>query len=204
MKVRHLVVFVIMATGCSAGHLAADCEVVMTPGMTIVGTNPNGTVKITAGQGARRSYESERWRHSMVLTERSARWNGSFGLADPGMGSSMYGRVIAEEGRIHFTSVHDAMRWLYVGSEEMRPVYTNNGLVVGYSVARPRNGRGEPTRSIAIWQLYINGRRPSRLPGADDTAIRVSGGDVPDTSTERPVEVGYQMVFSDSEYVAHR
>ena len=190
---------------CGAcGDKAIDprCEVVMGPGMQIIGTNANGTVTIMASAGARRTYSNGTWRRALVLTERSSRWNGSFGLYDPGAGSSMYGRLLAEEGRIYCQSVSEAMRWLKVGSEQMIPRYTNTGLVFGYSRVEPKHG-GEPTRSIAVWQLYIKGRRPSGLPGADDMAVRVSGGAIPDTSAPGSVPVGLKMMLSDSEYIAH-
>lgn len=197
-----LLCLALLFAGCATQQLRPYNETVMSPGMRITATNPNGTVTITAGEGTRRDYAGTGWQKSRSLLARSTRWNGSLGLYDPASSFSPYGRLLAEEGRIHCTSVSQAMRWLYVGSALKRPTYTNNGLVFCYSVSAPPDG-GEPTRSAELWQLYINGRRPHHLPGANDRAIRVEGGSIPDTSTPHPVTVGYELSQADHEYVAH-
>ena len=174
----------------------------MSPGMLVTATNPNGTVTITAGEGTRRDYAGTGWKESLSLIARSSRWNGSLGLYDPASSYSPYGRLLAEEGRIHCTSVSQAMCWLYVGSDQDRPTYTNTGLVFGYSVSVPPEG-GEPTRSVEHWQIYINGRRPRHLPGANDRAIQMTRGSIAETSKPHPVAVGYELLQGNREYVAY-
>jgi len=199
-----LLCLVSLFAGCATQQqrqLLPYTETVLSPGMRVAATNPNGTVTITAGEGTRRDYAGIGWQKSLSLIARSSRWNGSLGLYDPASSFSPYGRLLAEEGRIHCTSVSQAMRWLYVGSDHTRPIYTNNGLVFGYSIVTPPDG-GEPTRSVELWQLYINGRRPRHLPGANDRAIQVAGGSIPDTSTPHPVAVGYELSQGNREYVA--
>ena len=169
--------------------------------MRITATNANGTVTMTAGDGTRRDYAGTGWQKSRQLIARSSRWNGSLGLYDPASSFSPYGRLLAEEGRIHCTSVAQAMRWLYVGSALDRPVYTCDGLVFCYSISAPPGG-GEPTRSVELWQLYINGRRPHYLPGASERAIRVEGGSIPDRSVPHPAVVGFALAQGKREFVA--
>jgi hypothetical protein len=198
--------FAFLFAGCATTEvrqLLPGSETVMTPGMRVTATNQNGTVTITAGEGTRRHYAGTGWKKSLALIARSERWDGSLGLYDPASSFSPYGRVLAEEGRIHCTSVSEAMRWLYVGSALNHPTYTNNGLVFCYSVAVPPGNAGEPCRAVELWQLYINGRRPQHLPGANDRAIRVEGGSIPNTSTAHRASVGYDMLLGDHEYVAH-
>lgn len=203
MKSLHFVLsLILLSAGCATYRLQPYSETVMTPGMRVTATNPNGTVTILAGEGTRRHYRGPGWQKSLSLLTRSERWNGSLGLYDPASSFSAYGRLLAEEGRIHCTSISQALRWLYVGSAINRPAYTNQGLVICYSISVPPNGAGEPTRSVELWQLYINGRRPRHLPGASDGAIRVVGGSIPDTSAAHHVSVGYEMELGDHEYVA--
>jgi len=186
--------------GCSGRYLEPYSEVVMSPGMRIEGTNPNGTVVVTAGDGTLRSYKGDGWETSIRLISRSERWNDSLGLYDPAGSSSPFGRVLVEEGRLHFSSVDDAMRYLYVGSLYTKPVFTNNGLVFCYSLAKPRESWQGTVRSVHILQIYINGVRPTSLPGADDRAIRVTGGSILDSSQPYPAPVGRYMVLGDEPY----
>jgi len=186
--------------GCSGRYLEPYSEVVMSPGMRIEGTNPNGTVVVTAGDGTLRSYEGDGWEKSIRLISRVTRWDGSLGLYDPAGSSSPFGRVLVEEGRLHFSSVDQAMRYLYVGSFDTKPVFTNNGLVFTYSIAKPRESWQGTVRAVEIWQLYINGKRPTSLPGADDRAIEVSRGSIPDLSQPYPAPVGNYMVLGHKPY----
>jgi hypothetical protein len=39
------------------------------------------------------------------------------------------------------------------------------------------------TAQVDLWQLYVGGRRPRGKPGADDSAIRIDGGEVADVFT---------------------
>lgn len=179
--------------GCSGRHLKPYSEVVMSPGMRIEGTNRNGTVVVTAGHGTSRSYSGDGWQKSIRLISRASRWNGSLGLYDPAASSSPHGRVLAEEGRLHFSSVEDALRWLYVGSLHTKPVFRNDGLVFCYSVAEPQASWQGTVRGVEIWQVYVNGKRPTSMPGADDNAIKVSGGTIAESSKPHGSLVGSEV-----------
>jgi hypothetical protein len=198
-----LLAVTLLCAGCATNHLLPYSETVMTPGMRVTATNRNGSVTMVAGEGTQRRYIGRDFDRTLSLIARTERWNGSLGLYDPADSSSPYGRLLAEEGRIHCSSVSEALRWLYVGSALNHPVYTNSGLVFCYSVARPPNAAGAPTRSVALWQLYIEGRRPRHLPGANDHAIQVAGGSVPDTSLPHSGPVGYALLQGDREYAGH-
>lgn len=192
----------LLLVGCASDRLQPYSETVMTPGMRIRATNAAGTVIITAKQGTARHYEGDGWSKTSTLIARQGRWNGSLGLYDPADSFSPYGRLLLEEGRIYCKSTSEAMRYLYTGSDRYRWVYTNSGLVFGYDIIKPPAGdTGAPVRDIAVWQIYINGRRPHHLPGADDRAIHVESGTIPDVSTPHHVEVGESMLFGKKEYV---
>lgn len=198
LAARITLVLAVALSGCASyRHLEPYTETVMSPGMRITATNDNGTVTVTCGKDTKRTYEGEGWKKTIKHIARKGRWRGSLGLYDPAGSFSPHGRVIVEEGRLYFLSVEDAMRYLYVGSLHSKPVYTNDGLVVGYSVARgelPRYGK-VVARSVEVWQLYINGIKPTSLPGARDEAIKIEGGQSPTTSTPYPARIGRRMTL---------
>jgi|688.fasta_scaffold644784_2 hypothetical protein len=196
-----IVLVLVMAAGCSSERrLKPRTEVVMSRGMQIKCAHPNGSLVVTAGDGTVRAYEGDGWRTSLRLIARDQRWNGSLGLYDPARSPRPDGRVLAEEGRLHFQSIDEALRWLAVGSVHDKPVYRNDGLVVCYSVADPKVPGREPTRCVEVWQIYVEGKRPTTIPGADDNAVKLSGGAIADTSEPYPAPVGLAMILGNEPY----
>jgi hypothetical protein len=196
------IVFVlVMAAGCSSDRrLKPHTEVVMSLGMQIKCEHPNGSLVVTAGDGTLRTYEGDGWRTSIRLIARDQRWDGSLGLYDPASSSGPDGRVLAQEGRLHFQSIDESLHWLAVGSAHDKPVYRNDGLVVCYSVADPKVAGREPNRCVEVWQIYVEGKRPTSIPGADDNAIKLSGGAIADTSKPYPAPVGLAMRLGKEPY----
>jgi hypothetical protein len=170
--------------------------------MEIVATTANGTVVITAGEGTERTFSGNGWRKKRRLIARRTRWYGSLGLYDPAASFSPHGRVLVDEGRQFFATESEALRYLYAESDYFKPVFSSNGLVVGYHVEAIPGG--EPTRSVEVWQIYINGKKPSSLRGADDSTIRVSGGETPETSSPNSAPIGYPRAIGDREYVPEK
>jgi hypothetical protein len=107
-----------------------------------------------------------------------------------------------DEGRLFFDTESDALRYLYEGSDYFKPVFNNRGLVVGFHVENIPGG--EPTRSVQIWQIYIKGKVPDSLRGANDQAISVTGGNTPDQATPHPAPIGYEKALGDREYVPEK
>lgn len=188
---------VAILTGCSTkNELLPYTEVVLKPGMTVTATNPNGTVTIKAEEGTTRIYSIKNWKKKINLIPRKKRWYGSLGLYDPASSYSQHNRLVVDEGRLHFANISEALKYLYVGSLLYKPVYTNNGLVFGYMVDTGAHNSG----GIYIWQIYINGKKPTSIEGADDSAITVTGGDIPDVSTPHSAPVGYVKTLGKEEY----
>jgi len=71
--------------------------------------------------------------------------------------------------------------------------------VIAYQVVDIPNEK--PTRYITVWQLYINGTKPSTLRGAVDGSIEIIGGTIPDKATPIPAPIGYEREISDKEYI---
>jgi len=198
MKIAHALVIALIVPGCTGNRgLLPSTEFVLAKGMKIAATTANGTVVITAGEGTERTFSGDGWSKKRVLIARRTRWYDSLGLYDPADSSSPHGRVLVDEGRQFFGSESEALRYLSVESAYFKLVFSSNGLVVGYRVVTIPGG--EPTRSVDVWQIYINGKKPSSLGGADDSAIRVSGGETPETCSPNPAPIGYPRTLGDRE-----
>jgi hypothetical protein len=195
------VIFAVLLASCHAddkGKLLPHTEVVLKPGMSVTATNPNGTVTIKSDGKASRIFSGENWEKKSSLIPRRTRWYGSLGLYDPASSNSPYGRLLVDEGLLFFETESEALRYLYVGSTHYKPVFTNSGLVVGYRVEKIPGG--EATRSVKLWQIYINGRKPTKMKGADDTSITLKGGTIPDTASPNEAPIGYEGTLGTQEY----
>jgi len=195
------ILITLLVSSCSSqddSKLLSYTEVVLMPGMSVIASNANGSIKITAGEETKRTFEAGEWKKETNLIPRKQRWYGSLGLYDPAPSNVPYGRLLVDEGRLHFSSINEALRYLYVGSTFYKPVYTNDGLVFGFDVKRM--GNNEPTRSVKLWQIYINGKKPKIITGAKDNSIKIIGGETPKTSEPYPAPVGYEMILGEIEY----
>jgi hypothetical protein len=192
-----VILFTLLQWPCLA--MPPNTEYVLTKGMVITATNPECKVTIRGGDGTERTFSGPGWRKRRELIPREERWYGSLGLYDPGASMSPYGRLLADEGRLFFDSESQALRALYMQSGYFQYVFNNRGLVVGYHVEKIPGG--EPTRSVAIWQIYIHGHRPTSLRGADDEAVIVTGGTIPETAEPHDAPVGAEITLGDKEYV---
>jgi len=74
---------------------------------------------------------------------------------------------VVEEGRQHFETEDEALRWLAARSF-MPYVYRSDGLVVGWSKTPARR-----QLNVEVWQIIIKGEKPIDLPGSQDDKIRV-------------------------------
>ena len=194
-----ILLFCLSVTSCGAqDKLPPTTEFVLSKGMVVTATNPNGTVTISAGSGPERTFSGKGWSKKSELTPRTTRWYGSLGLYDPAESNTPYGRVLVDEGRLFFKDESEALKYLFAGSADFKPVFTNHGLVVGYDVESIPGG--EPTRSIQIWQIYINGKRPISMRGADDAAITIKGGSIPEEAAPHDAPVGLPVTLGDQEY----
>ena len=174
-------------------------ENVLSDGMVITAHTPNGMISIKGKKGCSREFAGDNWLKKSNLIPRDTRWYGSLGLYDPADSDTMNGRLIVDEGRQFFASESEALRYFqrlsgYYG----RLTYNNSGLLIAYKIIDV--GGGEPTRSLTIWQIYINGKKPSSLRGAVDKNIEIAGGSIPDTATPFQAKIGYEREIADKEY----
>ena len=165
------------------------CEAVMVEGMWIAFTNSQGEMKVTAAKGFERNYTWAGDTRTLTMWPRKERWYGSLGMYNPGawIDGEMeqwkehdgIGRCVAEEGQRHFTNETEAVEWIRTMGKHLDYVYNDTGLVVGMSKEIPsaewkkKYGNGPGTLSVNVWQVYINGRKPQKLAGAKNEAIKV-------------------------------
>jgi hypothetical protein len=153
----------------------AKTEFAMLPRETIIATTSVGTIEIRADDWLKRSYTWEGATRSVKMWPRDERWYGSLGIYYPGPGhhwKEHHGitRGVVEEGQHDFDSVEAAMAWIAKPEQQWMPyVYRNDGLMVGWS----KNPEREQL-SVDVWQILINSKKPTSLPGANDAAVRVS------------------------------
>jgi len=145
-------------------------EVAMPDGMKIRATTKVGTIEIEAGPMSKRSYTWEGATRSVIMEPRGERWYGSKGLYYPGPGDHWephngITRGVVEEGQQHFQTVDAAIKWL---KERMwQPyVYRDDGLVVMWGKSPERH-----QLDVEVWQILINGKKPTKLPGSNNEAI---------------------------------
>jgi hypothetical protein len=149
-----------------------DFELVMPPGTRIRVGSADEAIEITADRGFGRTYTWKGASRSVRMMPRMERWLGSLGLYFPGPGNHWeehdgISRGVLEEGQRHFATTEKALAWIKQPRRWQRIAYRNDGLAVTW-------GRDPMTLYVEVWQIVIDGKRPTELPGSDDAAIVVA------------------------------
>lgn len=165
---------ILLMACASFGGSRANNEVVMTEGMIITATTDLGTIRIEAGKGFERIFTWAGDSRSVILWPRKERWNGSFGLYFPGVGNHWkehdgVTRIVVEEGKLYFNSSAELLSYLDRFEDKENLVYSDDGLFV-YWEKRPG---ADGTLSVLIWQFLIKGKKPTFIPGSNNTLLTV-------------------------------
>ena len=154
----------------------------MNPGMIIEAHTDTEAITIEATGIYKRKYSWNSKIKEFTHSPRWTRWYGSKGMYCSGGDMEMH--AVLQEGQQHFYSEEDIYYWLqwktYGGRRAL--VYTSDGLVVLWEEQK------HPTEnfyalSVDLWQIYIQGERPSNLKGArDDKVVIISRQTTPYTS----------------------
>lgn len=155
-------------------QVPASCEIVIEPEATVRATTSTGQITVTAGKGLRRFFTWESATRSVVMQPREKRWYGSLGMYYPGPGSHWFrhngiSRGVLEEGQQHFESQEEALRWLHQRATLLPLVFSDDGLVVGWSKNLDRE-----QLNVEVWQLCVSNQKPSNLPGSSNDRISIS------------------------------
>jgi hypothetical protein len=156
------------------GPIPAENEVVMTPGMEITADTPSGEIKVTAGNGLKRSYTWDGETRSVEMRTRKRKEGRDMGIYFPGPGEHWkenHGvtRGVLQEGRLNFNSEEAALKWLSEKPAFIPRVYRRDGLSVWFAKAPSRR-----QINVDVFQVYIGNSKPKQLPGAQDENIQVN------------------------------
>lgn len=130
-------------------------------------------MKINALDAVCREYTWEGASRWIEMEPRRQRWYGSLGLYYPGTGNHWIEhdgitRCVAEEGQQHFVTIAEFEAWK---KDRNWPsdfyVWNDEGLVVGWSKNQSRN-----QLNVEVWQVFIAGEKPLRLPASKNSAIK--------------------------------
>jgi len=173
MKQTLLITELFIATLLSGCFFFGEPELVMPKGMVIEATNEAGTMRIEAVGKYTRTYSWNGKRKTFRLSPRWERWNGVKGLDGPGGDREMH--VVLQEGQQHFSSQEEVYPWLYWESYngERNVQYTSDGLVVIWREQQHPTAANYSALSVDVWQIYVNGQKPTGLRGASDWSIKV-------------------------------
>lgn len=144
-------------------------KVVLKPGTQVVAETAEGRIKIEAGPGLRRIFDWDGLRRGAIIKPRhipfahgqtlGITFNGKPKVWPPANGIT---RLRYEEGRRYFQTMDDAMIWMQI--RRLYFTYNDHGLVVGWK----RQGH---TLHVELWQFYIDGDKPTSMPGSQDARI---------------------------------
>lgn len=173
------VVSIVRAVAVTAAE-PNDIELAMRDGFRIEANTASGTIVISARPDLERQYEWGSCKLTTKLGARVNRWYGSRGAYNPGAGLSQFftflycdgiSRPSVAEGQIHFKKKVDAETWIarYSAVNPKGSVWTHDGLLVQWSVVPKRKQLG-----VDIWQVCVDGHRPSGLSNSSDRAITFS------------------------------
>ena len=196
-------IFILMVLWVMASQYAhykprKNCEKVLSQGMKIHTRTASGHFTIVADNEIQRSYLWDKCRITLTPEQRTARWYGSLGMYSGAevspeppwpnlffVGYSSCKDIVMvdiEEERQEFASQDEALQWIKnhkASNAERGPgpaafefAYTHDGLAVEWGF--DDTGRGAKDRlRVGVWQLFVNGNKPSDLEGSEDDKLQV-------------------------------
>lgn len=153
-------------------------ELVMREGVTINAQKDGSSITVRSGNGFDRTYERDNCTLKSSMSARKQRWFGSMGIYDPApsfgfllapRGCAGISRTVVQEGQIHFDDLRFAYEWIGRQPSSYKTVWTNDGLLVSWTMVP-----GRAQLNVDVWLMCIDGRRPTQVDGAIDSAITIT------------------------------
>jgi len=159
----------------------AQPELVLQEDVRLNVTTASWSGSVVTGTGLERTYEWNGCSFPSPMGPRGSRWYGSLGIYGGAVGSGFLGsllprligckgvdRTVVEEAQLHFAEIAEAELWVARYSKNFDTVWSNDGLVIQQIVSPDRRQLG-----FDVWQVCIDGHKPTRLLHATDEAIQV-------------------------------
>jgi hypothetical protein len=144
----------------------------MQPGMIIEAENKNGKFSIEWLGPLEREYGWNGEKATRTLIPRKERFTGRLGAYDPAPASFITvlfrTRIVADDSILNFATMKEIEAKLYEGSAVSDWVYTDDGLVLGFSESPDRH-----QVSIDVYQFLLNGKKPNGIEGSRTELIKV-------------------------------
>lgn len=158
---------------------------VLVDGTKLTVTSELGTIVITAGHNNERTFSLDEDERPFVLTKKKgSNPKADLGIYSPVRGTSAKGhdrlvRIDVEEALLSYHTLNEPIDFLWRQRFEkpgfdVETLYTDSGLVVQLTKYIKRD-KPEPPLHINIWQVYVMGEKPSKMPGSQNEKIKVEG-----------------------------
>lgn len=148
-------------------------ELAMQSGMKIDAKNKNGEFSIEWLGALKREYRWNGKKATRTLIPREERFTGRLGAYDPASASFITvmfrTRIVADDSILNFSTMEEIEAKLYEGSAVSDWVYTDDGLVLGFSESPDRH-----QVNIDVYQFLLNGKKPNGIKGSRPELIKVS------------------------------
>lgn len=194
MRARLLNLFLIMffISGCGgmspeASSLVSSPGIIPKPvlkqGTKVTVTSEIGTIKIVAVKGSERSFLLDDDERVVNLEKNENSLKAEIGIYAPvpGKSAKALDRVYLidiEEALMSYHTLNEPIDFLWKQRFEkqgydVETIYTDDGLVVQLSRYIKRDKPQGAPLHINIWQVYVMGEKPVRMPGSQNEKIKV-------------------------------
>ncbi len=141
-----------------------------------------GTIQITATDTNTRKFLLDEDERNVTLAPSENSMKAEIGLYSPvrGLSSRLHDRTVRislDEALMSYHTMNEPVDFLWRQKFEkpgydVETIYTDTGLVVQLSKYLKRN-KPYPPLDINIWQIYVMGEKPLKMPGSQNEKIRI-------------------------------
>jgi len=156
---------------------------VLAEGTKITITSELGSIIISAGKNNERTFSLDDDEKRSFLLKKDNSLMADVGVYSPVRGKSakLHDRLVRvglEESLLSYHTLNEPIDFLWKQKFEkpgydVETIYTDSGLVVQLSKYIKRD-KPEPPLHINIWQVYVMGEKPVKMPGSQNEKIKVN------------------------------